>query len=560
MSSLLTDAGRVGGRRACAARRVPNAAPAPVLLRRLALVFLLAGGSARPLAAQHAHATAGASSDSTRIALFDNLGPHTRFITTAMPEAQRYFDQGLRLAYGFGMPEARRSFEAALEADPACGMCAWGLAWSLGPYVNEGRDSARDARAHDVVQQALALSAQGAHTTVERELIAALAQRYPPVINEDSQLRADSAYMRAMRVLHQRYPDDSDVAALYGESIMVLRPWDYWTRTGAPQPGIEELLQVLEGVLARDLRHPGACHLFIHALEASREPQRAEACADELTDGMPGASHMRHMPSHIYMRIGRYGDAVRANQLAWIADQQAAYGGATAIYPSHNLHMLLFAASYDGQSGIALQAARDLARTSPGSAFQQPLVLARFGRWQELLDMPLPADPFTRAMLHYARGVAELRVREPAAARMDLAALRAMAAEDSLPPFLRHLLGLARATLDAEIAAHAGRHDDAVRTLEAARVIETDSLEYDEPEPWLLPLRQTLGAILLDAGRAAEAEAAYRGELTAHPENGWSLLGLARALEAQGKDASDVWERFRTAWARADVDVRASRF
>jgi tetratricopeptide (TPR) repeat protein len=516
--------------------------------------------TAKPVAAQHDHA--GSAAADSAIALFDNLGPHTRTITTASPLAQRYFNQGLNLGFGFGMPEARRSFEAALRADPTCAMCAWGLAWSLGPYVNGGRDSARDVRAHGLVRQALDAARSSGATPVERALIEAMATRYPAEPTAARQIAADSAYTRSMREVHRRFPDDLDAAALFAESIMVLRPWDYWTRAGTPQPGIAELLQVLESVLARHLRHPGACHLYIHAVEASTAPERAETCADLLIDGMPGASHMRHMPSHTYVRIGRYGDAVRANQLAWIADQQAAYGGATAIYPSHNLHMLLFAASYDGQSGVALQAARDLQRLGSGNAAFNALVLARFGRWAELLDMSAPSDRLAQAMWHYARGMAELRTREAVSARMNLAALDVVAADADLPASVRHLVGIARATLSAEIDAGAGRYDGAVRTLEAARVIETDSLGYDEPEPWLIPLRQTLGAILLEANRPVEAETAYRGELATHPENGWSLYGLARALQAQGREeeAEQVRQRHRRAWIRADVDIRASRF
>lgn len=525
------------------------------------LIWLLAFAAAAPAAAQHeAHLAAREVAPDSAIPLFDNLGPHSRSITTRSAGAQAYFDQGMRLTFAFGMAEARRSFEAALRQDADCAMCHWGLAWSLGPHVNGGRDSARDARAFEHVRRARSLAAR-AGTPVERALIEAMAMRYQAVPQRADRARLDTLYMDAMRSVAQRFPDDDDAVTLYGESIMLLRPWDYWTRTGEPQPGIEQLLQVLEGVLARNLRHPGACHLYIHATEASTQPERAEACADELIDGMPGASHMRHMPSHTYMRVGRYADGVRSNQLAWIADQQAQHGGATAIYPSHNLHMLLFAASYDGQSAVAMQAARDLARTAPGAAFHLPLVYARFGRWDEIIELPTPTQPFDVAMHHYARGLAHLRKDQRANSRMSLAAIDAQLTESS-SRHQRHLLRLARAILSAEIDAAAGNHESAVNTLQAARVIETDSLQYDEPEDWILPLRQVMGAILLDAGRAAEAELAFRGELEEHPENGWSLLGLHQALVAQGKgaEAAAVLERFRRAWARSDVHIRAARF
>ena len=515
---------------------------------------------AAPAAAQHemhGNATAAVTPD-TAIALFNNLGPHTRTITTRSAGAQAYFNQGMRLDYGFGMPEARRSFEAAIRQDPDCAMCHWGLAWSLGPYVNGRMDSIGGVRAYEHIQHAMRLRRNA--TEVEHALIEAMARRYVAVPTRDNRARLDTAYMHAMRDVVQRFPDDLDAATLFAESIMVLRPWDYWTKGGEPQPGIDELLRTLESVLARNLAHPGACHLYIHATEASLQPARAERCADLLIDGMPGASHMRHMPSHTYMRIGRYGDGVRSNQLAWIADQQAAHGGATAIYPTHNLHMLLFAASYDGQSGVAMQAARDLARLAPGASQHVPLVYARFGRWQEILELPVPDAPFRAAMTHYARGLAQLRTNQPANARMSLAAIEAAIAATANKT-QRNLLQIARAILSAELDAHEKQYDDAVRTLQNARTIETDSLSYDEPEEWIVPLRQVLGAILLEAGRYSDAEAAYRGELETHPNNGWSLYGLYLALDAQKKpEAAQALAQFRVAWQRADVFIRSSRF
>lgn len=527
---------------------------------RTALLLGCALAIDAPVHAQHEmHVSSALTPDST-IALFDNLGPHSRAITTREPGAQAYFDQGLRLAWGFGMPEAHRSFEAAIRQDSTCAMCHWGLAWSLGPYVNGDMDSISGVRAYDHVQHAKRLARSGSE--IERALIDALSARYVATPTRDERARLDSAYVRAIRNVALQFPDDLDVATLYAESLMLLRPWDYWTKGGEPQPGIDELLRVLEGILAHNVRHPGACHLYIHATEASLEPERAEKCADELVDGMPGASHMRHMPSHTYMRIGRYGDGVRSNQLAWIADQQAEHGGATAIYPSHNLHMLLFAASYDGQSAVALQAARDLARLSQPASYHLPLVLARFGRWDELLEMTAPADaPMRQAMLLYGQGLAQVRAAQLTSARMGLAGIDALM-RDSERKTQRNLLGLARAILAGEIAAADGDHDSAIAILEAARTIETDSLSYDEPEDWILPLRQVLGAVLLDAGRPADAEAAYRGELEAHAENGWSLHGLARALREQGRvsEADAVMERFRRAWSRADVAIPGSRF
>lgn len=522
-----------------------------------AFVGLAALSIGAPAAAQHEHEASGRGTDST-IVLFNNLGPHRRAIGTRSAVAQQYFDQGMRLTYAFGMPAARRSFQAAIDADPRCAMCHWGLAWSLGPYVNGGVDSASEVRAHAAALQARRHARRA--SAADRALIDAMAVRYDAGRRASRDKSRDSAYATAMRDAYRRFPNDLDVAALFAESLMVLRPWNYWTRGGEPQPGVEELMSVLETALARDLRHPGACHLYIHATEASLEPGRAEACADGLMDAMPGASHMRHMPSHTYMRIGRYGDAVRSNQLAWIADQQAEHGGATAIYPGHNLHMLLFAAAYDGQSGVALQAARDLGRLQGGSAWHLPMVMARFGRWREILELPRNEQAFGHAITAYARGLAYLRTKQPALARMELAGLSAQAGDTTNNRYRRALFGIARAILAAEVARSAGRFDDAITTLEAARTFETDSLDYDEPEEWIVPLRQVLGATLLEAGRTADAEAAYRGELETHPDNGWSLYGLYLALRQQGKDAeaAQVLERFRRAWSRADVDLRGS--
>ena len=493
------------------------------------------------------------------IPLFENLGSYTRSVTTNSADSQAYFDQGLRLAYAFGRHEAQQSFVAAAQKDPLCASCRWGLAWALGPYVNGAMDSGAEAIAYQQAQEARRLGAGS--TDVEQALIDALLARYAPVVDEDKRAQRDTAYMVAMRDVYRRFPEDLDVATMYAESMMVLRPWNYWTSAGNPQPGTNEVLRVLEGVIDRDIRHPGACHIYIHATEASLQPGRATGCADVLGDAMPGASHMVHMPSHTYMRTGRYGDAVRWNQRARLVDQEAQRGGATAIYPDHNLHMLLVAASYDGQSAVAIEAARDLAQLAPGSAHHVPLVLARFGRWEDILELPTTGVSFAGAILSYARGLAQVWTNRVADARESLVAVEGEihVTED----FRRgQMLRLARAILAAEIDVAGQDFDSAVRTIELARVIETDSIGYNEPEDWILPLRQVLGAMLLDAGRAPEAEIAYRGELEVHPENSWSLYGLHLALSAQGKtdEAAEALARFHRAWERADVQISSSRF
>ena len=531
-------------------------------LRVSVSLLVLAGALtlAAPAAAQQqTHTTSEERVLNGEIPLFENLGSHTRSVTTNSADAQAYFDQGLRLAYAFGRHEAQQSFVAAALKDPLCASCRWGLAWALGPYANGAMDPGAEAIAYQQAQEARRLGAGS--TEVEQALIDALLARYAPAVDADKRAQLDTAYMVAMRNVYRRFPEDLDVATMYAESMMVLRQWNYWTRAGNPQPGTNEVLRVLEGALDRDIRHPGACHLYIHATEASLQPGRATGCADLLGDAMPGASHMVHMPSHTYMRTGRYGDAVRWNQLARLADQEAQHGGATAIYPGHNLHMLLVAASYDGQSAVAIQAARDLAQLAPGSAHHVPLVLARFGRWEDILKLPTTGVSFAGAILSYARGLAQVQTNRVADARESLVAVEAeiQVSEDSRR---RQMLRLARAILAAEIDVAGQDFDSAVRTIELARVIETDSIGYNEPEDWILPLRQVQGAMLLDAGRALEAEIAYRGELAAHPENGWSLYGLHLALAAQGKtdEAAEVLARFHRAWERVDVQIWSSRF
>ncbi len=497
------------------------------------------------------------------VPLYDDLGSYSRPVA-ASPSAQRYFDQGMRLTFGFGHPEAQRAFRAAVRQDPDCAMCWWGLAWSLGPYINAGMDSVRGVEAHLAITEAERLRER--ESAANRALIGAMAARYAPVPAAANRPGLDSAYASAMRDVVRRFPDDLDAAALLGESLMVLRPWDQWTRAGRPQPGTEEVLAVLESVLTRDIRHPGACHHYIHATEASRDPGRAAACADLLGGLIPGASHIPHMPSHTYMRVGRYGDAVRANQRAWHADQRAAHGGAPGIYPPHNLHMLFSAAAMDGQSAVSIQAARDLARGFPAYGFYPLVTLVRFGRWEEALEEPVRGEGNLHEGLRlFGQGLAHLGLghADAAHARLDSLDARLAATPDSLR-FRKHphrsLLGIARAILAGEVLASEGRHDEAVHALRAALPLG-DSLVYDEPEPWPVPLRQVLGAVLLESGRAAEAEAAYREELEVHPENGWSLFGLEASLRAQGKDAEAdaVARRFEQTWQRADVWLTSSR-
>lgn len=495
----------------------------------------------------------------TRIA----LGPFTRSVSTSSPDAQAYFDQGIQLLYAFTPPEAARSFREAEELDPTCAMCWLGEAWAWGPYLNGGMGEADAPRAYTAIERARDL-APGHTTLVEQAIIEAMGVRYEPTHDPDRRKRLDSLWAEAIGEVHARFPDDLDVSTLYAESLMLLQP-----RRGPydlADPAIQRIMNVLEGALSRDVTHPGACHLYVHATEMSTEPERAETCADLLGDAIPGASHINHMPSHTYNRVGRWGDAVRANIQAWHSDQKAAVGQGFAIYPSHNLHMLLFAASYDGQGGVAIQAGKDYGKLMDGGQFYHVLTLLRFGRFDEILALPnAPEGTVFRGFWDFGRGYASLRTGDPTAARTALTAVRNAIASDPDAVFRGHsateLLGVVAGILEGEILREEGDPEGAVRIQSDAVELE-DTFGYDEPEPLNFTARHWLGATLLEVGRPSEAEAVYRASLDDHPHNGWSLFGLEQALRAQGRteEADAVHMEFEVAWARADHWITASRF
>ncbi len=491
------------------------------------------------------------------------LGPFGRPVTTTSADAQAYWNQGIQLLYAFTPPEAAHSFREAEKRDPECAMCFFGEAWAWGPYLNGGMGTADAPRAYAAIQKAIAL--EDGHTTpVERAMIDAMAVRYEATHDADRRKELDLAYSKAIGEVHARFPEDLDVATLYGESLMLLQP-----RRGPydlTQPDIQRIMSVFEDALARDITHPGACHLYVHATEMSTEPERAEACADLLGNEIPGASHINHMPSHTYNRVGRWGDAVRANIQAWHSDQKAAQGLGFAIYPSHNLHMLLFAASYDGQGAIAIQAGKDYGKLQDGGQFYHVLTLLRFGRFDEILELrDAPEGTVFRGFWDFGRGYAHLRTGDMAQAKDDLARVKRAIADDPDTQFRGHpakdLLGVVAGILEGEILREEGDLDGAVRVQTAAVALE-DTFGYDEPEPLNFTARHWLGATLLEAGRPAEAEAVYRGSLDDHPHNGWSLFGLEQALRAEGRAAAadSVHAEFETAWARADHWIQASRY
>jgi tetratricopeptide (TPR) repeat protein len=491
------------------------------------------------------------------------LGPFSRPITTSSHEAQLYFDQGVQLLYAFDPRDAARSFREAWKRDPNCAMCYFGEAWSWGSYLN-GPMTAGDApRAHAAIQKALEL-APGNTTEVEREMIEAMAVRYEPEHDPDRRRELDEKWAETINALYAKYPADTDIGFLAGESLMLLEPrrglWDI------DKPSVQRIHRVLESVLADDVRHPGACHLYIHATEPTEEPGLAQSCTDYLGQAIPGASHIQHMPSHTYNRVGRWGDAVRANTEAWHSDLAAQYGEGFAIYPSHNLHMLLFAASNDGQGAVAIQAAENHSGLMDGGNFYEVLTRVRFGRFEDIIELEGPPEGTVfRGLWDFGKGYAHLRLGDEGTARWYLHLVRQAIEDDPSEQFRGHradqLLTIVAAILEGEILRANGDVDGAIELLREGGEVE-DGLRYDEPEPLPFSIYQWLGDALHEAGRYAEAEAAFRHELVKHPNNGWSLFGLERALRAQGEvaEAEEVHAEFDEAWARSDTYLRAPIF
>jgi tetratricopeptide (TPR) repeat protein len=518
--------------------------------------------------------------------LFEGMGTHHHYITRSNPGAQRYFNQGLVIDFAFNHAESVRSFRAAQKLDPNCAMCYWGEALALGPNINVTSngmvvmsDEDRVA-AHAAIQKALAL--KDVVSLEESDYIDALAVRYN---GEPSTPREplDLAYVDAMRKLHHKYPEDDDAAALFAESAMNTMPWDYWLDPDNPKPLTEEVLTTLETVLERNPTHPLAIHLYIHAVEASSNPERAEGPADTLADLVPGAGHLVHMPAHIYWRVGRYHDASVANVKAAAVDEAYiaacnAQGFYPAAYYPHNIHFLWAASSMEGRSAVAIEAARKVAANVrlemieqfPGVEFFHTiplLALTQFGRWDEVLAEPQPPEnfEFSNGIWHYARAIAYANKGDIDAARAER--------EKLLP--LRHatdvvfldtiyypattLLKIADELVLGEIAMAEGNADSAVSHFRLA-VMTQDELPYTEPPFWYYPTRHSLGKALLAAGNAAEAEAVYRRDLEDYPRNGWAMYGLIESLKAQGIDATDETDMFALLWSQADVTLTASTF
>ena len=559
-------------------------------LRRVPVVLLLASTliaprAARAAADEHAMGAMGAPA-AGKAPMFEGLGKYHRAISTKSPEAQRYFDQGMNFLWGFNLHEAERSFEEGAKLDPQCAMLEWGAAMSLGPHFNVPALPPRTVAANAHAQKALTLLA-GA-TPTERGLVEAVAKRYsdPAPTTPEDQKKLDQAYADAMKALMDQYPNDDDVAALWCESMMDLRPWDLWTQDQKPQPGTLEMIAVLEKILARTPEHPGANHYYIHAVEPGPHPEKGLASAERLKKLDSTVGHLTHMPSHIYEKIGRYQDANAANVRA--LEKDAAYEAKAnpiqqesfyPMYTAHNAQFLSWTAMSQGRSADAIRYANEATSKIPLEMIDMmpgfdaflslpDMAYARFGKWDEILAQPaLPKYyPFLAALRHYARGLACAGKGQLDAAQTELDSVKAIATvipaeatefNNSAPL----LLTIAAKGLEGVIAVKRGRSDDGIKLLEEA-VHAEDQTRYDEPADWLCPMRHTLGTALLKAGRAYEAMLVYQADLDRNKENGWALYGLAESLRKQGKtkDAESAQKRFAKAWASADVRITASSY
>lgn len=526
---------------------------------------------------------AGSNLDAAKEPLYEGLGSYSRKITTNSPEAQRYFNQGLGFVHGFNHNAAIRAFQQAAELDPECAMAHWGVALACGPHINS---IAVPPPAAELASKEINLAKKHAANAspVERALIDALGKRYANPQPEDRN-GLDRAYADAMREVWKQFPNDPDVGAFFAEAMMDLRPWDQWTPEGEPQPGTDEILTTLEAVLKLNPKHPFANHLYIHATEASPNPERAIAAADRLRILQPGLAHNVHMPSHIDIRTGRWLQAVDTNMKAVEADQRyrKIFGPAKGflnVYVAHNRHMLAYAAMMTGQRDLAMKHIRAMVAELPADFVREnalqaegfvamPLeVMVRFGLWDQILAEPdrYPEYmPFSRAFHDAARAIAFAAKGDTDNARKAQSVFRERAKlvpkEESLGNnTCEVILGIMIPMVEGEILVAEGNTDAGIQQLRSA-IQKEDALKYDEPPAWLIPVRHSLGAVLIKHQRYSAAEQVYREDLARLPDNGWSLLGLAQSLRKQNKNADEVAQaqaKFEKVWAKADLTITTS--
>jgi hypothetical protein len=503
--------------------------------------------------------------------LMSGLGDLHHPVSTKNAQAQQFFDQGLRLIYAFNHDEAARSFHRAADLDPKLAMAYWGIAEAVGPNYNDPASDERFAEAHNAIQKASELSA-GA-SPAEQGYIQAMAVRFPADPQADRRQAAE-AYHEAMRQLAQKFPDDLDAATLFAESGMNLHPWGLWHKDGTPEEGTEEIVATLESVIKRDPNHMGAIHYYIHAVEASRSPERALAGASRLAAMAPAAGHIVHMPAHVYIRTGDYASAVKTNQAAAIADRTyIKASGAQGLYPmmyySHNLHFIAMCSAMNGDYPEAMRNAQMLAaHVRPHVKDMPPLegfvtipiaVNVRFRRWDDILKMPKPNPELKTETVfwHFAHGMALAAKGKPDEAQADYQVVAD--AEKNTPEDVvfampvnnktKDVLKIARDVLGAKIAMAKKDNAAAIDQLQEAVSVQ-DTLKYNEPEDWFFPVREALGAALLLNGDAAGAEKVFREDLDRHPRNPRSLFGLEQALKAQNReyDAGFVQKQFQASW------------
>lgn len=541
------------------------------------MLFLVLFGLCITAFGQH-HQTTSKVKPIQAVSLISGLGQHFHPVSTRNAEAQQFFNQGLTLVYGFNHAEAIRSFARAAELDPQMAMAYWGIALATGHNYNETEiDAGRKKAAFEAVQKALSLAANAPEQ--ERAYVEALAKRFSPNAQADSKKLAVD-YKNAMHGLAKRYPDDLDAAALYADSLMILNAWKLWTADGKPAEGTEEIVAVLESVLARDPNHIGANHFYIHAVEASPRPERALPSADRMALLTPAAGHLVHMPAHIYMRIGDYEAAAKSNDLAAKADRDyfestGANSLYAAFYYSHNLHFLAAARSMQGRYTDAKRAAEQLENNVRPFVKDLPMLdafmptstflMVRFRRWDDILKTSEPDREMivTNALWHWGRGMAYAATGKSGDAEKErdvfASALKAMPAEISFGVNrASDVLKIAAYMLDARIATAKGNRTLAVELLKKAVEAE-DALSYNEPPDWYYPpSRESLGGALLMGGNAEEAEKVFRADLEKNRRNGRSLFGLMESLKAQGKkySAQFVQREFEAAWKQAEIQLR----
>jgi tetratricopeptide (TPR) repeat protein len=568
---------------ALAACSTPAPAPSPGMDMNSGADMTMPGTGMPPMKMAPMPAAYMGQADKPGAPVFTGLSDHHHPISSKNPQTQKFFDQGVDLMFGFNHAEAIRSFREAARLDPNCAICWWGISVALGPNINMNMPP--DAVAPAWQSLKMAQSLEGHASPEERDWIEALASRYSDDPKADRGI-LDEAYAQAMGKLWRDYPDDLDAGVFYAEAMMDTQPWDYWQADGrTPKGHGGEIVSTLESVIARAPNHPGALHLYIHAVEASTTPERAEAAADRLEPLMPDAGHIVHMPSHIYYRVGRYADAARVNELAAQSDERyIASCKAQGYYPigyyGHNIHFLWTSSEMMGRYGASIDAARRLVKAiGPDVAkinnigaqtfYPVPVVtLVRFGKWNAVLAEPAPQKnlKLVVAISHYARGFAFANKGDFKHARWERAKLAAMKGDADLLKLDRgmpasQMTELALDLLEGEIARKSGHLDEAVDDFTKARTIEL-ALPYNEPPNWHQPVSHILGAALLQAHRPAEAEAVYRDSLMRYRMDGWALFGLAQALDAQGKkdEAAAARKQFATAWQLADVKLTSSRF